>query len=133
MKNLIPALSLVCLVVLSGCGPSATEAGAAVQDVKSAAVGVAGSAAKAVGNVIDTKLACQLAGQSEAFCGCLKQELGPQLKAEHIDAFTSIVKASIDGSVGAAVKTATSLDPGTRDGLVACAAKSAIAEAIGGQ
>jgi predicted small secreted protein len=138
MKNMTPSIALVSILaaaslVLSACGPSATESGAVVQDVKAAAVGAAGSAAKAVGEVIDTKVACQIAGQSEVFCGCLQKELGPQLKAEHIDAFTAIVKASIDGSIGAAVKTATSIDPETRDGLVACAARSAISEAIGGQ
>jgi hypothetical protein len=90
-------------------------------------------AAKAVGEVLDTKLVCQLAGQSESFCGCLQSELGPKLKAEHIDAVTAIVKTSIDGSIQSAVQTATSLDPKTRNGLVSCAAKAAISDAISGQ
>jgi hypothetical protein len=104
-----------------------------MKELKSSAVSVAGDAAKAVGEVLDTKLVCQLAGQSESFCGCLQSELGPKLKAEHIDAVTAIVKTSIDGSIQSAVQTATSLDPKTRNGLVSCAAKAAISDAISGQ
>ena len=128
----------VAAMALAGCGPSqdtsAQEtATSVIKDLKSSAVSVAGDAAKSVGDVLDTKMVCQLAGQSETFCGCLQSELGPKLKPEHIDAVTAIVKTSIDGSIDSAVKTATSLDPKTRSGLVSCAAKAAITEAIGGQ
>lgn len=129
---------VVAAMALAGCGPSqdtsAQEtATSVIKDLKSSAVSVAGDAAKSVGDVLDTKMVCQLAGQSEAFCGCLQGQLGPKLKPEHIDAVTAIVKTSIDGSIESAVKTATSLDPKTRSGLVSCAAKAAISEAIGGQ
>jgi hypothetical protein len=133
MKKLLLPLILAATLGLSACGQPTSELGEAVKDVKTAAVGVAGDAAKAVGDVIDTKMACQLAGQSEAFCGCLQTELGPKLKAEHIDAVTAIVKTSIDGSIQSAVKTATSLEPKTRNGLLTCAAKGALSDAIAGQ
>jgi hypothetical protein len=133
MKHFLPAILLTSLLTLSACGQAPNETAATVKELKSSAVSVAGDAAKAVGEVLDTKLVCQLAGQSESFCGCLQSELGPKLKAEHIDAVTAIVKTSIDGSIQSAVKTATSLDPKTRNGLVSCAAKSAISDAISGQ
>ncbi|WP_085340743.1 hypothetical protein [Aquidulcibacter paucihalophilus] len=132
MKSLT-ALLLAATLALSACGQAPTEAAETVKELKSSAVSVAGDAAKAVGEVLDTKLVCQLAGQSETFCGCLQTELGPKLKAEHIDAVTAIVKTSIDGSIQSAVETATSLDPKTRNGLVSCAAKAAISDAISGQ
>ncbi|OYU52703.1 MAG: hypothetical protein CFE27_04930 [Alphaproteobacteria bacterium PA1] len=131
--KLIPALLLTAALALSACGQAPNEAAATVKELKSSAVSVAGDAAKAVGEVLDTKLVCQLAGQSESFCGCLQTELGPKLKPEHIDAVTAIVKTSIDGSIQSAVQTATSLDPKTRNGLVSCAAKAAISDAISGQ
>lgn len=133
MKIILPAVLLAATFALSACGQAPEETAATMKELKSSAVSVAGDAAKAVGEVLDTKLVCQLAGQSESFCGCLQGELGPKLKPEHIDAVTAIVKTSIDGSIQSAVKTATSLDPKIRNGLVSCAAKSAIADAISGQ
>ena len=133
MKHLFSALLFSAALALSGCGQAPNETAATIKELKSSAVDVAGDAAKAVGEVLDTKLVCQLAGQSESFCGCLQSELGPKLKAEHIDAVTAIVKTSIDGSIQSAVQTATSLDPKTRSGLVSCAAKAAISDAISAQ
>ena len=133
MKYALVSMLLTVSVTLSACGQAPNETAETMKELKSSAVSVAGDAAKAVGEVLDTKLVCQLAGQSESFCGCLQSELGPKLKAEHIDAVTAIVKTSIDGSIQSAVQTATSLDPKTRNGLVSCAAKAAISDAISGQ
>jgi hypothetical protein len=133
MKSFSSPLLVLLLLVTGSCGPSPNETTAALKELKTSAVSVAGGAAKAVGDVLDTKLVCQLAGQSVTFCGCLQTELGAKLKPEHIDAVTAIVTASIDGSIQSAVKTATSLDPKTRNGLLTCAAKSAISDAISGQ
>lgn len=133
MKYALASMLLTVSLTLSACGQAPNETAETMKELKSSAVSVAGDAAKAVGEVLDTKLVCQLAGQSESFCGCLQRELGPKLKAEHIDAVTAIVKTSIDGSIQSAVQTATSLDPKTRNGLVSCAAKAAISDAISGQ
>ncbi len=133
MKYALVSMLLTVSLTLSACGQAPNETAEMMKELKSSAVSVAGDAAKAVGEVLDTKLVCQLAGQSESFCGCLQSELGPKLKAEHIDAVTAIVKTSIDGSIQSAVQTATSLDPKTRNGLVSCAAKAAISDAISGQ
>jgi hypothetical protein len=133
MKYALVSMLLTVSLTLSACGQAPNETAETMKELKSSAVSVAGDAAKAVGEVLDTKLVCQLAGQSESFCGCLQSELGPKLKAEHIDAVTAIVKTSIDGSIQSAVQTATSLDPKTRNGLVSCAAKAAISDAISGQ
>jgi len=133
MKYALVSMLLTVSLTLTACGQAPNETTETMKELKSSAVSVAGDAAKAVGEVLDTKLVCQLAGQSESFCGCLQSELGPRLKAEHIDAVTAIVKTSIDGSIQSAVQTATSLDPKTRNGLVSCAAKAAISDAISGQ
>jgi hypothetical protein len=133
MKYALVSMLLTVSLTLTACGQAPNETAETMKELKSSAVSVAGDAAKAVGEVLDTKLVCQLAGQSESFCGCLQSELGPKLKAEHIDAVTAIVKTSIDGSIQSAVQTATSLDPITRNGLVSCAAKAAISDAISGQ
>ena len=133
MKYALVSMLLTVSLTLSACGQAPNETAETMKELKSSAVSVVGDAAKAVGEVLDTKLVCQLAGQSESFCGCLQSELGPKLKAEHIDAVTAIVKTSIDGSIQSAVQTATSLDPKTRNGLVSCAAKAAISDAISGQ
>lgn len=133
MKYATASLLVIASLALNACGQAPNETTETIKELKSSAVSVAGDAAKAVGEVLDTKLVCQLAGQSESFCGCLQSELGPKLKAEHIDAVTAIVKTSIDGSIQSAVQTATSLDPKTRNGLVSCAAKAAISDAISGQ
>jgi hypothetical protein len=133
MKYALVSMLLTVSLTLGACGQAPNETAETMKELKSSAVSVAGDAAKAVGEVLDTKLVCQLAGQSESFCGCLQSELGPKLKAEHIDAVTAIVKTSIDGSIQSAVQTATSLDPKTRNGLVSCAAKAAISDAISGQ
>ena len=133
MKYALVSMLLTVSLTLSACGQAPNETAETMKELKSSAVSVAGDAAKAVGEVLDTKLVCQLAGQSESFCGCLQSKLGPKLKAEHIDAVTAIVKTSIDGSIQSAVQTATSLDPKTRNGLVSCAAKAAISDAISGQ
>ncbi len=133
MKYAFASMLLAASLTLSGCGQAPNETAETMKELKSSAVSVAGDAAKAVGEVLDTKLVCQLAGQSESFCGCLQGELGAKLKAEHIDAVTAIVRTSIDGSIQSAVETTTSLDPKTRNGLVSCAAKSAISDAISGQ
>jgi hypothetical protein len=133
MKYALVSMLLTVSLTLSACGQAPNETAETMKELKSSAVSVAGDAAKAVGEVLDTKLVCQLAGQSESFCGCLQTELGAKLKAEHIDAVTAIVKTSIDGSIQSAVQTATSLDPKTRNGLVSCAAKAAISDAISGQ
>lgn len=133
MKYALASMLLTVSLTLTACGQAPNETTETMKELKSSAVSVAGDAAKAVGEVLDTKLVCQLAGQSESFCGCLQSELGPKLKAEHIDAVTAIVKTSIDGSIQSAVQTATSLDPKARNGLVSCAAKAAISDAISGQ
>jgi len=133
MKYALVSMLLTVSLTLTASGQAPNETAETMKELKSSAVSVAGDAAKAVGEVLDTKLVCQLAGQSESFCGCLQSELGPKLKAEHIDAVTAIVKTSIDGSIQSAVQTATSLDPKTRNGLVSCAAKAAISDAISGQ
>jgi hypothetical protein len=133
MKIIATAFAFVALFSLAACGPPSPETASSLKELKTAAVGVAGDAAKSVGEVLDTNLVCQLAGQSAAFCTCLQTELGPKLKPEHIDAVTAIVKSSINGSIQSAVETATSLDPKTRNGLVSCAAKAAVSEAIAGQ
>lgn len=119
---------LAALAVLSvaACG----EAGQAIGDMKSAAVDLGKEAAKAAAEVVDTKTACTLAGQNEAFCGCLQTELGAKISPAHIDAIASVVKQSIGGgSVEKAAEESPALDDKTRQAVISCGVKGAVGAA----
>ncbi|GIU67546.1 hypothetical protein [Candidatus Phycosocius spiralis] len=93
-------------------------------------------AAAVAGVVMDTRIMCQLAGQSAAFCDCLQSELGPKLTSEKMATLTSILKELLDGSTQTVLKTKGSheawlLDRVTQKGLLICAARGAAVEALG--
>jgi hypothetical protein len=138
--RLTTAFLILASLSLAGCGQSEaqSDAKALAQDALQAVSPIMKDAASVAGEVMDTKLMCQLAGQSAAFCGCLQSELGPKLAPEHVAAVTSILKASLDGSIQSALKTegssvASPLDSETQKGLLICAARGAAAEALSGQ
>jgi hypothetical protein len=134
------AFLILASLSLAGCGqveaPSQSDAKALAQDALQAVSPIMKDAASVAGEVMDTRLMCQLAGQSAAFCGCLQSELGPKLAPEHVTAVTSILKASLDGSIQSALQTegsgeASLLDSETQKGLLVCAARGAAVEALG--
>ena len=140
--RLTTAFLIVASFSLVGCGqgetPSQSEAKALAQDALQALSPIMKDAAAVAGEVMDTRLMCQLAGQSAAFCGCLQSELGPKIAPEHVMALTSILEASLDGSIQSALTQETSentpvLDSETQKGLLVCAARGAVVEALGAE
>lgn len=113
-------------MALAGCG----EAPEAFQQAKKEAAALAQEAATAAAGAVDTRTACTLAGQSAAFCGCLQTELGPQIKQEHLEAVTTVLRRTIAGEpIAEAAKSAPTIDEPTRKALVQCAATAAVSGA----
>lgn len=112
-------------ILLAACG-QAPEGGSTLDGLKDQAADVAGVAARAAGEVMDTTTICTLAGKPEAFCGCLASELGDRIEPQHIEALTGLLRDTLDGAIGEAAQTATNIDPKTRDALVTCGTKAAI-------
>ncbi len=127
MKPVVVLLVSSAFLSVSACGLGANDTDASEKELKSF-VNVAGTAAKSVSELLDTKLVCQVAGQTESFCSCLKTELGPNLKSEHIDAITEIITISIDGAAESPenLEKAKSLDPDTVKAVVACGTSNGI-------
>jgi hypothetical protein len=118
--------ALSALALLTACDvPS-------VQQVQEQASDIGGQALEAARGAVDTRTACMLAGQSEAFCACVQERLGPEITQEHLDAITGVARRTVEGqSVETAAEEAQNVDPTTRDALVQCATTAAIQGAIG--
>jgi hypothetical protein len=114
------------LALLSACDvPNLEEA-------QQHAENIGGQAMDAARGAVDTRTACVLAGQSEAFCGCVQERLGSEITEEHLTAITTVVRDTIQGaSVEAAAESASNIEPATRDALVQCATHAAVQGAIG--
>ncbi len=123
------ALAVIAALALAACG----EPPAAVEEAKTGAIDFAQEAAKAAARAVDTRTACVLAGQSDAFCGCVQERLGPNLSEAHVDALATVLRRAIGGEgVQAAAERAETLDPRTRDALVQCATTAAVQGATEG-
>lgn len=118
--------ALIVLVALAACdAPDIDQA-------RQQAAELGGQALEAASGVVDTRTACVLAGQSEAFCGCVQERLGSRITREHIDAITGVVRETLSGEgVEAAAHGAQNIDPATRDALIQCAAHAAVQRALG--
>jgi hypothetical protein len=119
------ALPTALAMLLVACGP-VSETPGALQEAKDQAADVAGVAARAAAEVIDTRTACMLAGKPEAFCGCLAEELGPRIDPQHMEAIAALLRGAIDGVTGDAATNASDIEPETRDAFVSCITKAAI-------
>lgn len=121
--------ALAALVLLSACDvPSNLE------EAQQQAADIGGQVMDTARGAVDTRTACMLAGQSEAFCGCVQEHLGPQITEEHVTAITTVARETLEGrSVEAAAESASNIDSTTRDALVQCATHAAIQGAIGGE
>jgi len=123
MRNL---LIIGCVLALAACG-DASDLSQAKQDV----LEMGGQALEAARGAVDTRTACMLAGQSEAFCGCVQERLGPQVTGEHVEAMTTVVRETLSGQgVEAAAQNAKGIDATTREALVQCATHAAIRGAV---
>ena len=120
--------ALAALALLSACDVPSLE------HAQQQAADIGGQALEAARGAVDTRTACMLAGQSEAFCGCVQERLGAEITEEHVAAITGVVRETVEGaSVESAAETATNIEPTTRDALVQCATHAAIQGAIGGE
>lgn len=120
-------IAVAAALALSACG----DIGADLEQAKQGALEVGQDALNAGADVLDTRTACMLAGQSAAFCGCLSDRLGADITPEHVEALTQAVRASIEGQpVEIATQTGSGVDAATRDALVQCATRAAIEGAI---
>jgi hypothetical protein len=121
--------ALAALALLIACDvPSNLE------EAKQQAADIGGQVVDTARGAVDTRTACMLAGQSEAFCGCVQERLGPQITEEHVTAITTVARETLEGrSVEAAAESASNIDPTTRDTLVQCATHAAVQGALGGE
>ncbi len=112
-------LALVALA-LAACGQADLE------KAKDGALDLGQQALEVAADAVDVRTACSLAGQSEAFCGCLQERAGSEISPEAIEAIGTVVRRTIAGEgMEAAVEGATGLDQRTRDALIQCAAQPA--------
>lgn len=121
--------ALAALALLSACDvPSNLE------EAKQQAADIGGQVMDTARGAVDTRTACMLAGQSEAFCGCVQERLGAEITEEHVTAISTVARETLEGrSVEAAAESASNIDPTTRDALVQCATHAAVQGALGGE
>lgn len=119
-------LASVGLLGLAACG----DLGADLENAKNEAAEIGRGALESVGASVDTRTACALAGQSEAFCGCLSERLGPEITPERIEAFTEAVRATATGQTASGEGDGAGVDDATRQALVQCATRAAIDGAV---
>jgi len=113
-------------LVLAACGDAAD-----LQPVKQGALDLGGQALEAASGAVDTKTACMLAGQNEAFCGCVQDSLGSRITGEHLEALKTVFSESLSGEgMSAAIEKASSVDAPTREALVQCATTAAVEGAL---
>lgn len=118
--------ALAALFVLSAC--DAADLRQAGQDLAS----VGGQALETASGAVDTRTACMLAGQSEAFCGCVQDRLGARITPERIEDITSVATEAVQsGSIEGAAQSAQNIDPTTREALLQCATHAAVQGALG--
>lgn len=123
MRRFVPVIALL---LLAACGD------ADIEGAKQQAAEWGGQAIGAATDVVDTRTACMLAGQSEAFCGCVQTRLGSDLTREHVEALTDVIgRAASGGSLEAAAESVANTDPAVRDAIVSCATNAAVQSALG--
>lgn len=119
-------IALAALTLVAACDVPNLE------QVQQDAAELGGQAMDAARGAVDTRTACMLAGQSEAFCGCVQERLGSEITQEHLDAITGVAQRTVEGgSLETAAEEAQNVDPTTREALVQCATQAAVQGVIG--
>jgi formylmethanofuran:tetrahydromethanopterin formyltransferase len=128
MLNLAKPLILAATAVaLAACG----DLNADLERAKQGATALGKEALNVGADVLDTRNACLLAGQSESFCGCLSERLGSDITPEHVQALTEMVRKSVEGEAAeTAAESVSGIDAQSREAVVQCAARSAVEGAI---
>ena len=100
--------------------------------IKDSAGDFAKEASRTASGMVSLKTACTVAGQSEAFCGCVEERLGSKVDPAQLRGVTNvIVEAVKTGTLEGAARNASELTPETRTALVQCAARATVASAAG--
>lgn len=124
---MIRALTAAAAFALAACG----DLDASLEEAKQGAATIGQDVLEAGLGAVDTRTACVLAGQSEAFCTCASERLGPNITGEHVDAFRTAIAATINGEpLDAADADGEAIDPATREAIVQCATTAAIQGAV---
>ncbi|MBL8551010.1 MAG: hypothetical protein JNJ73_13570 [Hyphomonadaceae bacterium] len=119
----IGLLLTVAALALAACGEINSE----IDRAKQGAIEAGQDVLNAGAGVLDTRTACLLAGQSEAFCGCLSERLGSDITPEHVEALSAAVRATLEGeTLETASQASEGVDAATREALVQCATHAAI-------
>jgi formylmethanofuran:tetrahydromethanopterin formyltransferase len=127
-------MSVIRIAIVSLFATALVACGDTGADLKTKAGDLAKGATEFAAETVDTKTACMLAGQNEAFCGCVQDKMGARLEPEELKALTEIVARAVTaGSIEAAAKEGASVDPKIRDALAQCAVSGAIGEATEAQ
>lgn len=116
---------LAAFCALAACGD--VQVPSDLEQAKEGAINLGQQAAEAASSVVDTRTACTLAGQSDAFCGCLQERMGSQIRPEHIEAVTNVIRGTLNGEgVQATIESAQGIDQPTREALLQCATSAAV-------
>ena len=118
------------LVLMVGLALAACDnAGSAI---KTGAGDFAKEATRTASGMVSLKTACTIAGQSEAFCGCVQDQLGSKLDAGQLSGITEVIVETVKtGTLEGAAENSQALSPETRKALVQCAARATVAGAVG--
>lgn len=123
----VSLLLATALMALAACD----DVGADLERAKQGAITAGQDVLNAGAEVLDTRTACLLAGQSAAFCNCLSERLGPDITPEHVDALSAAVRATLEGeALETASQASETVDAATREALVQCATRAAIEGAV---
>ena len=118
-------LALMVGLTLAACD----NAGSAI---KASAGDFAKEATRTASGMVSLKTACTVAGQSEAFCGCVQDQLGSKVDATQLRGVTEVIVETVKtGTLEGAAQNSQALSPETRTALVQCAARATIAGAVG--
>lgn len=113
--------------VLAACG-DATD----FQQIRQGALDLGGQALEAATGLVDTRTACVLAGQPEAFCECVQDNFGAELSGEQLEMLRNAVNETLNGQgLQAVLETSGGPDAETRNAIVQCAANAAVEGALG--
>jgi hypothetical protein len=115
------------VMTLAACG----DVNANLERAKQEASDLGQQAVDMGADVLDTRSACVLAGQSASFCGCLAKEIGPDITSENVQALTEMVRATVSGGdVNKAAEGAGGVDAQSQAAILECATRAAVEDTI---
>ncbi len=123
MRKCRVLLASVGLAGLAACGDLAAD----LENAKGEIADIGRDALEGVGASIDTRTACALAGQSEAFCSCISERLGPEATPKRV---TDAIRVGTTGQPASGQTDAAGLNDATRQTFVQCVTRAAIDSSV---